>query len=174
MGRLRERVTSSRYFKSLIWGISSRFPLGNHFDFPGSESLSGPFRVCPHISEPRWILAKRPMGSFTPLPFWPPRRFLVRKDSLTLRMRNMWSFIWVGLSLSYYSPVIFILEYRSTQTNSSCSLWDPFISCFRFTMLCLNVVVQIYLLGFTDLSLSQWVDIFLSFNKHLVLSLSYF
>ena len=44
------------------------------------------------------------MGRLTPLPFWPPRSFLVGKVSLTSRMRNMWSLscIWAGLRLSFH------------------------------------------------------------------------
>ena len=41
MGRLGERVAPSWQFKSLIWGISSRFPLANHLALPGSESVFG-------------------------------------------------------------------------------------------------------------------------------------
>ena len=41
MGRLRERVTPAWQFESLIWGISSRFPLANHFGLPGSKSIFG-------------------------------------------------------------------------------------------------------------------------------------
>ena len=36
-----ERVEPLWQFKSLIWGISSMFPLTNHFDLPGSESVFG-------------------------------------------------------------------------------------------------------------------------------------
>ena len=35
-GGLRERVVPWWYFQSLLWGISSSFPLDNHFDLPGS------------------------------------------------------------------------------------------------------------------------------------------
>ena len=38
---LRERVVPSGQFESLLWGISSLFPLTNHFDLPGSESVFG-------------------------------------------------------------------------------------------------------------------------------------
>ena len=40
-GRLRERVAHSWQFKSLMCGISFRFPLANHFDLSGSESRFG-------------------------------------------------------------------------------------------------------------------------------------
>ena len=39
-GRLRDWVTPL-WFESLLWGISSRFSLANHFDFPGSEPVFG-------------------------------------------------------------------------------------------------------------------------------------
>lgn len=137
-------------------GISSRFPLGSIL----VSWVWVPVRTLrvSHISEPRWIPSKKAYGELDTTPLLTSRRFLVRKDSLTLRIRKHVIFLSGKDSLSYYSPVIFILEYRSTETNSV-ALWDPFTSCFRFTMLCLNVVVQIYLLGFTDLSLSQWVDV---------------
>ena len=43
MGKLREipRVVSMWQFKSLIWGISSSFPLVSHFNLPGSQSVFG-------------------------------------------------------------------------------------------------------------------------------------
>ena len=40
-GGLRERVAPLRQFESLLWGISSRFPLTNHFDLPDSKSVFG-------------------------------------------------------------------------------------------------------------------------------------
>ena len=55
-GRLRERVTPSWQFESLIWGISSVFPLTNHFDLPGSESIFSvsqdlPMCACASLSQ---------------------------------------------------------------------------------------------------------------------------
>ena len=44
-GRPMERVTPLWYLKSLTWGISSRFPLVNHFDLPDSESV---FEISQH------------------------------------------------------------------------------------------------------------------------------
>ena len=41
MGRLRERVAHSWQLKSLMCGISFRFPLASHFDLSGSESRFG-------------------------------------------------------------------------------------------------------------------------------------
>ena len=43
-GRLRERESLSlalMQFESLLWGISLGFPLANHYDLPGSQSLFG-------------------------------------------------------------------------------------------------------------------------------------
>ena len=31
----------------LLWGISSSFPLANHFDLPGSEAIVGMFQEPP-------------------------------------------------------------------------------------------------------------------------------
>ena len=48
-----------------LLGISSRYPLANHFDLPDSQStlgISQDPRVCTGISEPRWILPKRHVG----------------------------------------------------------------------------------------------------------------
>ena len=42
MGGLREsRVVCSQQFTSLVWGISSGFPLANYLALPGSESVTG-------------------------------------------------------------------------------------------------------------------------------------
>ena len=56
-GRLRERenhwVTPSWLFESLLWGISSGFPLANHCDLPGSQSTVGRSQdppACVHAS----------------------------------------------------------------------------------------------------------------------------
>ena len=40
-GRPVETVTPLWCLKSLTWGVSSRFPLVNHFDLPVSEPLFG-------------------------------------------------------------------------------------------------------------------------------------
>ena len=48
-----ETVTPSWYFESLLWGISSKFPLANHFALPVSEfvfGLSQDSPICMHIS----------------------------------------------------------------------------------------------------------------------------
>ena len=55
-GRLRERVTPSWQFESLLWDIFSRFPLAHHFDLPGSKSVFGisqdlPMCACASLSQ---------------------------------------------------------------------------------------------------------------------------
>ena len=50
---LQERVTPFQSFKSLIWGISSRFPLSNHLDLAGSDLVFGVSQdppMCEHTS----------------------------------------------------------------------------------------------------------------------------
>ena len=55
-GRLRERVTPSRWFESRMWGISPGFPLDSHLALPGSESIFGlsrdpPTCACASLSQ---------------------------------------------------------------------------------------------------------------------------
>ena len=48
-----ERATPSWWFEPLLWGLSSKFPLADHFALPASElafGLSQDLRVCAHIS----------------------------------------------------------------------------------------------------------------------------
>ena len=56
--RLREShwVATSWWFESLLWGISSRFPLADHFDFPGSLSIFGTSQDLPMCA--KHLLAK--------------------------------------------------------------------------------------------------------------------
>ena len=50
--------------------------------------------LCVHTSLSQNRFQQRGLWvDLTSLPFWPRRSFLVRKISLTLRMRNMWSLI---------------------------------------------------------------------------------
>ena len=53
-GELRvSRVVPSWQFELLSWGISSGFPLANHFDWPGSQSvgdISQDLPMCAHAS----------------------------------------------------------------------------------------------------------------------------
>ena len=58
--------------------------------------ILGSSNMCVHISQPSWILVKRPMGRLISFHFWPPRVLVVRKVFLTLGMGNMWSFISYG------------------------------------------------------------------------------
>ena len=77
MGGLRESVVPSEQFKSLFGGISSGFPLANHFDLSDSESVfgisQGPPRcvcVCVHMCQSRWIPAKSSMGRLDVTLLW--------------------------------------------------------------------------------------------------------
>ena len=55
-GRLRERVAPAWLFESLLWGISSGFPLASRLALPGSESVFGrtqgpPLCACASLSQ---------------------------------------------------------------------------------------------------------------------------
>ena len=56
-GELRvSRVVPSWQFELLSWGISSGFPLANHFDLPGSQSIfdlsqNPPMGVCQSLGQ---------------------------------------------------------------------------------------------------------------------------
>ena len=79
----RKRVASSWQFKSLIWGTSSVFPLTNHFDLPGSESVFGASQdlpVCARASLSQDVVYQRGLWvvslswhQLASLSFWPPR-----------------------------------------------------------------------------------------------------
>ena len=92
-----ERVLPSWQFKSLIWGISSGFPLADHFDLPGSESIfdlsqNPPVGVCPSLGQDGfqerglWLARHHSL-------FGLQRAFIDRKVSMTLRMRTLWYLI---------------------------------------------------------------------------------
>ena len=49
MGRLRERVAPSWQFESRLWGISSVFPLANHFDLPVQSPYLVYLRIFPCV-----------------------------------------------------------------------------------------------------------------------------
>ena len=51
---------------------------------------------------------------------------VVRKASLTSRMRYMWSLVWAGLG---FSSLLLFWRICPQGMNSSCSAWDPSISC---------------------------------------------
>ena len=106
-GGLRERVTHSWQFESLLWGISSRFPLTNHVALPGSESIFGisqgpPLCACVSLSQDGfqqrglWVVDVT-YYEVAPPPFLTSKEpfcaCVVGEVSLTSRMRNMWSFI---------------------------------------------------------------------------------
>ena len=133
MGRLKERELCpfSLWDESLMWGISSGFPLASHLALPASESIwfiSGSSHAYTHIFQPRCLPDKRPMVvnityyGVMPPPFLTSREpfctCVVRKISLTSRMRNMWSFI------SNLSRAQLPLG-----RDINCSVWGPSISC---------------------------------------------
>ena len=93
--------------ESLLWGIPSRFPLATHFDLSGSESVFGISQnpllcACSSLCQgERWwrglwevdityCEVMSPPFSTSKEPFC---ACVVREVSLTLRSRNMWSFI---------------------------------------------------------------------------------
>ena len=94
--------------ESLFWGIPFRFPLANHFDLSGSESVFGISQnplMCAYSSlsqDGLWWrslwevdityceVMSPPFSSTSKKPFC---ACVVREVSLTLRIRNMWSFI---------------------------------------------------------------------------------
>ena len=56
-GRLRVRDAPSWWFKSLLWSITSGFPLANHFHFSGSKSVFGLSQYLPMCAW--YLLAKK-------------------------------------------------------------------------------------------------------------------
>ena len=76
---------------------------GQSFWLAGSESALGLSQdppVCRHALLSQDGFQRRGQWeALASLPFWPSRSFLVRKVSLTLRMRNMWSLCWAGPNL---------------------------------------------------------------------------
>ena len=75
MGRPRGRIPESHPRGDLNYfygGISSGFPLTNHFDLPGSQSVFG---IVHYPPKSRWILPQRHLGrtSLDLTPLWPPR-----------------------------------------------------------------------------------------------------
>ena len=115
----------SWYFESLTWGVSSGFPLTSHLALLCSESCvwfsSGSSHLGVHLlakmdsrGEAYGQVDVSTLFLTSTEPFCTS---VVRKLSLTLRMKNMWSLslIWAGLSLSSYPPtIVFILECLST------------------------------------------------------------
>ena len=83
---------------------------GNHFTLPGSESLFGISQdppMCKHASLSQVVFQRRDLWvdwHYSPLTSKEPFcACIVRKVSLTLKMRNRWSlsFMWARLGLSY-------------------------------------------------------------------------
>jgi len=84
-------VMASWQFKSLLWGICSRFSLASCLALLGSESVFGlsqgpPVCVRVHLSQPRWVLAKRPMGRLSIASFLTSKELSSLEVSLTLRI----------------------------------------------------------------------------------------
>ena len=85
-------LTTLWYFKSLLWGISSGFPLADYL----ALLVLSLYLVCL-----RWIPVQRSVERLTlptvgwhPLHFWPQRSlcaYTVGNFSLGSRMRNLWS-----------------------------------------------------------------------------------
>ena len=114
----------------LYWGISSGFPLANHFDWPDSESVfvisqDPPMWVC--ICQPTWIPAK----SFDITPLLTSNDISSQEgvflSSLTTRMRNMWSLLFY-LGRAQPPPLIVLLSifwsFCPQGMNSNCLPWD--------------------------------------------------
>ena len=107
-----ERVVQSWWFKSLIWGISSRFPLANHLALPDSESISGLFQgspMCSHASLSHGGFQWRGLWAG-----WHHSLFYLQEASLylyslegllDLRMRNMWSLTVQGSAIPLHLGV---------------------------------------------------------------------
>ena len=96
----------------LHWGISSGFPLANHFDWPESESvldISQDPSMFMCIFLPAWISAKNfditPLLTFNEL----SSQEGVFLSSLTTRMRNMWSLLFY-LGRAQPPPLIVLLS----------------------------------------------------------------
>ena len=99
---------------------------------------SSPVRVG--ISQPRWILARRPMGRLTsPAMGWCPPPFLtpeepfcacvVGKVSLTSRMRNMWSlYLLSGQNSAPLCPCHYC--YLKVSTGGKVQLFTLFLLSF--------------------------------------------
>ena len=151
-------------FESLLWGISSGFPLAIHFHFPGPESVFGisqdpemcaqascmcahTSQTCAHaarISQPRWILVKRPMSSLASFTMgWCPLHFNLQGAILhvcsqedVLDLENEEHVVFYFLSGQGSAPLSPLLLWSicPQETDSSCSVWGPTISCLRFTI----------------------------------------
>ena len=115
-----QRLTPSWQFKSLIWGISSGFPLANHFDLPGSESVFGipqdPPNVCAKMDS-----TQEGYGQFGVTPLLTSKDLSSWEDLLDFENENyVVSYLLSGQgpASSLNCPAILILEYRSTGIES--------------------------------------------------------
>ena len=110
-------------FGLLLWDISSRFPLADHADLPGSQPVFGISRifpcVCTHFLA-KMDLTEKACGEGTSLDMTPLQgAFSVHmwsKRSPDFEKRNMWS--GQGPPSSLNCPAILILEFRSTGNES--------------------------------------------------------
>ena len=106
-----------------MWDISSRFPLADHTDLPGSQPIFGISRifpcVCTHFLA-KMDLTEKACGEGTSLDMTPLHgAFSVHvwsKRSPDFEKRNMWS--GQGPPSSLNCPAILILEFRSTGNES--------------------------------------------------------
>ena len=137
-GGLRERVVPLWQLESLLWGISSGFPLTNHFDLPGSEPIFGVSQDFPMYA--RTSLSQDGVyrrGLWVGLTTWRHSPFDLQGaflhmcswgGLLTLRMRNMWSLIfYLGRAQPSLSVVLLFPSWSISPqgTNSNCLPWGP-------------------------------------------------
>ena len=112
-------------FEFLSWDISSSFPLANHFDLLGSQSILGISQdpaMCEHTSLGQDGFYQRGIW-LAPLLFDLQGVFLGRcgwGSLLTFRMRNAWS--GQGPASSLNGPAILLLEFLSAGNESPITL----------------------------------------------------
>ena len=142
----REESHALVQFALLLSGVSSGFPLANHFDLPDSQSTDS-------ISQapPMWAHASLSQDGFyrkglwveyplISLPFNLQGALLCMcgwEGLLTSRMRNMWS--GQGPATSLHCPALLISEFRFTGNDCLIGLlwWDPSTSCLKSRHHCL-------------------------------------
>ena len=126
-GRESRWVAPSWQLESLLWGISSGFPLANHLDFSGSLSIFDILQdppMCAHASLSQDGFYRKGVWVAHPLawlPFGLQGAFLCicgRGGLVTSGMRNTWS-RW-GPASSLNCPAIFFLEFWSTALVEGC------------------------------------------------------
>ena len=129
-------------FKSLTWGISSEFPLANHYDLTGSQSLSGVSQdppMCAHTSlsqdESYWkgIWVGHPL---TWLPFGLQGTFSAYvRSGRSPDFRNKKYVVCAGSSLPAKLPCFLVLKFQSIENESPIALpWEySSASCLRPT-----------------------------------------